>query len=143
MKIKGIAYNEDNHETIVTIDIEGTQDAAYYVLRTALAFSQNNDGLFYGVNIDHSAHEAIIIAYVGTPTEYSLEDSVNKVCQIFEKAIKNSAPTNTIPIDMAKDAFCKSHGCGIPSSTCHSLGTCLSYDAFARALSKQMEGGEE
>lgn len=143
MKIKDIAYNDDNHETIVTIDIEGTPDAAYYVLRTALAFFQNNDGLFYGVNIDNSAHEAIIIAYVGTPTEYSHEDSVNKVRQVFEKAIKKSAPTNTIPIGMAMDAYCKSKGCLIPSSTCHSLGTCRAYDAFARALSKQMEGGEE
>lgn len=45
--------------------------------------------------------------------------------------------------DKAKEAFCKSHGCEIPSSTCHSLGTCMAYDAFARALCEQMEGGEE
>lgn len=45
--------------------------------------------------------------------------------------------------DKAKEAFCRSHGCGIPSSTCHSLGTCQDYDAFAKALSEQKEGGAE
>lgn len=45
--------------------------------------------------------------------------------------------------DKAKDAFCKSHGCGIPSSTCHSLGTCMTYDAFVQALCEQKEGGNE
>lgn len=133
MKIKDIAYNDDNHETIVTIDIEGTQDAAYYVLRTALAFFQNNDGLFYGVNIDHSAHEAIIIAYVGTPTEYSHEDSVNKVRKLFEKAIKGSAPTNTIPIDKAKSAICKACGWGECQTKCEA------YSRFINIL----EGGDE
>lgn len=143
MKIKDIAYSDDNHHTVVTIDTEGTQDAEYYVIRTALAFYQSNEGLFYGVNYNHSAHEAIFIAYVGIPKEFGHEESVNKVRKIFERAIKGSAPTNTIPIDMAKDAFCKSHGCGIPSSTCHSLGTCEDYDAFSKALREQMEGGVE
>lgn len=133
MKIKDIAYNDDNHDTIVTIDIEGTQDAEYYVLRTALAFFQNNDGLFYGVNIDNSAHEAIIIAHVGTPTEYSHEDSVNKVRQVFEKAIKGSEPTNTIPIDKVKSAICKA--CGWEE--CRTK--CESYDRLVKIL----EGGDE
>lgn len=141
--IKYIEYNDDNHEAIVTIDLEGTPDAEYYALRIAMAFFQNNDGLFRGVKYNHSAHEAIIYAYVGTPTEYNHGESVNKVCKVFEKAIKNSAPTNTIPIDKAMDAYCKSKGCGIPSSTCHSLDTCEGYDAFAKALREQMEGGGE
>lgn len=45
-------------------------------------------------------------------------------------------------LDKAKEAFCRSHGCRILSSTCD-VGTCMGYDAFAKALSEQMEGGGE
>lgn len=37
MKIKDIAFNDENHEAIVTIDLEGTQDAAYDAFAKALS----------------------------------------------------------------------------------------------------------
>lgn len=54
-----------------------------------------------------------------------------------EKAFKAGYHT---AIEEALKAFCKTHGCGIPHSTCTSLGTCDEYDTFNRELTKAMEG---
>lgn len=48
----------------------------------------------------------------------------------------------TISIEEAEEAFCKSHGCRILSSTCVE-GTCMAFDAFAKALCEQKKGGKE